>query len=121
MQAVVKKPHIEIKAEGKIPVKIINFLEKEYGKNFKIIEEDDELIDVFETEWYKETKNKTKPNDYIKIYRMNAKMTQQELGNKIGNFSRQNVSELEKGKRGISKDVAKKLSLIFKKPIEKFL
>ena len=121
MQAVVKNPHIEIKTKGKIPSKIINFFEKEYGNNFQIIDEDNELVDVFETEWYKETKKNMIPGDYIRVYRMNAQMTQEELGIKLGNFSRQNVSELEKGKRGISKEVAKKLALIFKKPVDIFL
>jgi len=36
-------------------------------------------------------------------------------------FSRQNISEMEKGKRGISKETAKKLAKIFNKPVEKFL
>jgi transcriptional regulator with XRE-family HTH domain len=32
-----------------------------------------------------------------------------------------NVSEMERGKRGISKEVAKKLSLILEVPVEKFI
>ena len=120
MQAVVKKPHIEIKSTGELPARIISFFEKEYGKNFKIIE-DEEYIDVTKTDWYRDIKKKLKSGDYLRIYRMNANMTQEELGKKLGSFTRQNVSEMEKGKRGISKDTARKLSQIFNKPIDKFI
>jgi len=121
MQAVVKKPHIEIIAKGNIPSKFIQFLEKEYGKNFEIIEENDDHDDISNSPWYQETKKSLKPGDYVKLYRMNAQITQEKLGEMLGNFTRQNISEIERGKRGISKQVAKKFSMIFKKPVEKFL
>ena len=121
MQAVVKKPHIDIIAEGKIPAKILNFLEKEYGNNFEIISENGDYDDISKSPWYQETKNRLTPGDHVRLYRMNAQITQGKLGELLGNFTRQNISEIEKGKRGISKEVAKKLSLIFKKPIDKFI
>jgi len=121
MQAVVKKPHIEIIAKGNIPTKILNFLKKEYGKDFEIIKENEDHDDISESTWYQETKERLKPGDYVRLYRINSQLTQAKLGEMLGNFNRQNISEIEKGKRGISKEVAKKLSLIFKKPLEKFL
>ena len=123
MQAVVKKPHIEIKSSGKLPNKVVEFFKKEYGNKFRIVNENtaSKYIDVTETNWYKEIKSKIKPHDYIRIYRNNANMTQEQLGKLLGKFTRQNISEMEKGKRGISKEVAKKLSSIFKKPVEKFI
>lgn len=48
-------------------------------------------------------------------------LTQEDLGNLLGFFSKQNISEIERGKRGVSKDVAKKLSKIFGAPIEHFV
>lgn len=121
MQAVVKKPHIEISAKGSIPIKILQFLKKEYGTNFEIVEENEDHDDISKSKWYQETKKRLKPGDYVRLYRMNAQLTQGKLGEMLGSFTRQNISEMEKGKRGISKEVAKKLSIIFKKPVDKFL
>ena len=47
--------------------------------------------------------------------------TQSELGKKLGFFTAQKISDMEKGRRKISKVVAKKLSKIFEVPIERFL
>jgi len=123
MQAVVKTHHIEIKAKGNIPRKIIKFFKDQYGSDFKILNntEESEYINVTETDWYKETKKGMKPGDYLRIFRENSQISQAKLGILLHGFSRQNVSEMEKGKRGISKETAKKLSKIFNKPIEKFL
>ena len=52
MQAVVKTPHIEITIKGDIPSKILSLLKKEYGKKVHITN-DDEYIDIIETDWYK--------------------------------------------------------------------
>ena len=59
--------------------------------------------------------------DYIKIYRENLDLTQAELGKKIGGLTRQYVSDLEKGRRGVSKEMAKKLSTFFNVPIKRFI
>ena len=123
MQAVVKAHHIEIKAKGNIPPKVIKFFKDTYGSDFKIISDSDksEFIDVTESEGYKKTKKAMKPGDYLRAYRDNAQLSQAKLGNLLEGFSRQNISEMEKGKRGISKETAKKLAKIFNKPVEKFL
>ena len=83
--------------------------------------EEDELIDIFETEWFSSIKSQMAPGDNIKIYRENAGITQTALGKKLGNVPRQNISLMEKGKRGISKETAKKLSTIFKVPVSRFI
>ena len=64
MLAVVKKPHIEINIKGEIPEKLISVLEEEYGQDVEITEEDDEeLLNVFETDWYKNIKAQMIPGD----------------------------------------------------------
>ena len=78
-------------------------------------------IDITESEGYKKTKKSIQPGDYLRAYRDNAQLSQAKLGNLLEGFSRQNISEMEKGKRGISKETAKKLAKIFNKPVEKFL
>ncbi len=122
MQAVVKTPHIEIKIKGDIPKRIINALKEEYGKNVKILEDkDDELVDVFETDWYKSIKAKTSPGDNMKIYREIHNMTQEKLGELLGGVHRQHISNMERGKRSISIKTAKKLSKLFKVSPDKFI
>jgi DNA-binding XRE family transcriptional regulator len=129
MLVVVKKPHIkfDINVEGRIPknflIKIANLFKKEYGNDDVVVNYDDDgsLFDVFKSDWYKETKNKMTPSDYIKIYRENFKLTQVELGKKLGGLSRQYISDLEKNRRGISKVTAKKLADIFNVSVKRFL
>ncbi len=56
MLAVVKTPHIRIRIEGKIPSRLMTVLKKEYGKGVKLVDDaetDDELVDVFQTDWYR--------------------------------------------------------------------
>ena len=122
MQAVVKTPHIEIKIKGNIPGSLLSLLKKEYGKKLRFTEkEDNELVNVFETDWYKKIKKETSPGDNMRIYRENHGMTQEALGRILGNIPRQHISNMERGIRAISLNTAKKLSRIFKLPLEKFI
>jgi hypothetical protein len=64
MQAVVKTPHIEINIKGNISKQLITLLKKEYGKKLRFTgQEDNELMNVFETDWYKKVKSETSPGD----------------------------------------------------------
>ena len=127
MLAVVRKPHTKkptLKIEGSIPRWMVTRLKKEYGNTLFISNETDnpeDYIDVFSTSWHKEIEKQSSPGDNVKIYRENAGMTQEELGRKLGNMPRQNVSAMEKGRRGISKESAVKLSRLFGVPADRFL
>ena len=122
MQAHVKTPHIKIDIEGEIPPKVLSVLKEVYGKKMKLVKDsDDELIDVFETDWFKEIDNKMFPGKNMKIYREIHKMTQEELGKKLGGISKQNISHMERGTRSISKQNAKELAKIFNVPIDRFI
>jgi len=125
MQAVVRMPRtkkVRFKVDGDIPDNIINYLKHNFGKNLEILDyPDDEYIDVFETEWYKERKKKMTPGKVLRIYRENAHLTQTALSAKIGINSRQYISDLENNRRGISKELAKKISKVLKIPIYKLL
>ncbi|MCX6578905.1 MAG: helix-turn-helix transcriptional regulator [Candidatus Aminicenantes bacterium] len=83
--------------------------------------EDEDMVNIFETDWYKKINSTTTPGEVLKIYRQNAELTQEELGRKLGKFSRQKISDLENGKRTIGKEVAKKLCQLFQVPVERFL
>jgi DNA-binding XRE family transcriptional regulator len=122
MQAVVKTPHTEIIIKGNISEKVLSTLMEEYGRAFHIIEnKDDGLVNVFEIEWYKSVKAKTLSGDFLRIYRMNKGLTQAELGKKLGGIPRQHISNMERGQRSISINIARKLSEIMNVSVERFI
>jgi DNA-binding XRE family transcriptional regulator len=124
MLAVVKKPRTNLtmfEVKGNIPSKVIKYLHQEYGRNIQLVDEDEERVKVVETDWYREIKTAITPGETVKIYRENLGLTQEELGRKLGKYSRQKISDVEHGKRNISKEAAKKLSNIFSVPVERFL
>ena len=122
MQAHVKTPHIDISIRGEISPRVLTVLRREYGKQLVIDEDSDsDLIEVTDSDWYKETKAKSSPGDALRIYRENHNLTQKQLGEKLGNVQRQIISNMEHGKRTISLATAKKLALIFEVPAERFL
>jgi DNA-binding XRE family transcriptional regulator len=122
MQAVVKTPHTIFKIDGDIQPDLIEILRKKYGEGLKLIEEEDEqYVNIKETEWYKNMKGKMTPGKYMRVYRDNFGWTQKLLGEKLGGISAQNISHYENGNRRISDALAIKLSRLFNAPIEQFL
>lgn len=121
MQAVVKMPHIEIHIKGEIPQKILSVLEEEYGHHVEIEEDDEALVNVFETDWYRDVKSRMTPGKYLKVYRENHGLTQVELGRRLGNVPRQHISNMERGSRNISLKTARKLAEIFSVSPERFI
>jgi hypothetical protein len=91
MLAVVKKHRTNrrlFEIKGEIPQNVIEYFQQEYGNSFEIIEEkESELIDIFETDWFKKMNQSTTPGESIRIYRQNKGLTQEELGKKLGNFT----------------------------------
>jgi DNA-binding XRE family transcriptional regulator len=123
MQAHVKTPHTKIDIKGQIHPKILSVLKEVYGKKVKVIEDydSDEYVDVFETEWYKKINAQMTPGKNMRIYRQNRKLTQEELGVKLGGISKQNISHMERDIRPISKKNAKLLAKIFDVPADRFI
>ena len=122
MLAVVKTPRIRIEIKGKISKRLLDVLKEEYGSDVQITpDEEDEKLDVFETDWYKTTKEKLTPGKNMRIYRQNRGITQKELGELLGGVPRQHISNMERGIRAISKKVALNLSKIFNTSVDKFI
>ena len=122
MLAVVKTPLIRIHIKGQIPRQIMTVLKKEYGDKVKLTkEDDDEMVDVFQTDWYKHVKKGLTPGKNLKIYRQNMEMTQEQLGAKLGDIPKQFISNMENGIRPISKKTALKLARIFKVSVARFI
>ena len=121
MLAVVKTPHINVHIQGRVPSRLLRCLRTEYGNKLHIDEEkDDSLVDLFDTDFYRETKKEMTPGTYLRIYRENHKMTQEELGNKIG-VSKSFICDIEHDRRAISKETAKKLAAIFNISVARFI
>ena len=118
MQVREKTPHIKIDMNGDVPETVIAVLKKEYGKKVII---SDEYMDVKDMEWYKKIKETMTPGEAMSIYRKLHKMTQAELGEKLGGISKQNISHLERGVHPISKKIAKQLAELFQVSVEKFI
>ncbi len=122
MLAVVKTPRTSIRMKGYISHRLLDVLVEEYGKSVKITPEaDDERVDVFQTEWYRQTKKSMTPGKYMRIFRENHGMTQAELGKSLGGIPAQHISNMERGSRPISKKVALKLAGLFDVSVEKFI
>jgi DNA-binding XRE family transcriptional regulator len=122
MLAVVKTPLTRIRIKGRVPNKLIDLLAEEYGNALQITPDpEDEKLDVFQTDWYKNLKKRLSPGSYIKVFRQNRNMTQTDLGKALGGLPRQHISNMENGIRPISKKTALKLAKLFDVSVEKFI
>ncbi len=124
MLAVVKKPHTEnslFEIKGEIPKKLIQYLQDNFGNDVEIVDENEEMIDFLSSDWFKNTTDSLTSGEVVKIYRENLNLTQEQLGKQLGKFTRQNISDIELGRRSISKEVAKKLSTFFNVNVERFI
>ena len=121
MLAVVKTPHIDVRIKGAVPPRLLRLLKTEYGKELKLVEDEDiESVDFFKTDFYRKMKKQMTPGAYVRIYRENYRMTQAQLGAKIG-VSKSFVCDIEHNRRAISKEMAKKFSTLFKISVERFI
>jgi len=119
MQVVVKKPHIRL--EGEIGSSLVKYLRDQYGEIEVIEDEDDELVEVTKSDWYRSIRETITPGENIRMYRQVYGMTQDQLAEQLGNLTRQNISNMENGHRAISKNMAKRLSMLFDVSVEKFV
>ena len=100
---------------------MVHYLRDNFSGNINVLDDDEEMINIFSSDWFKNIDNSTTTGEVVKIYRENLNLTQEQLGKKIGKFTRQNISDIERGRRGISKKVAKKLSAFFNVSVERFI
>jgi len=119
MQVVVKKPHIRI--EGEITSELIQYLKNKYGEVDVIENEDEELVQITRSDWYRNIRAQISPGENMRIYRKLHGLSHEKLGKKLGGLPRQNISNMERGHRSISKAVSKKLAELFDVSVEKFL
>jgi DNA-binding XRE family transcriptional regulator len=101
---------------------VLEVLRAEYGQDLQVSGEDgEELVNVFETDWYRSVKATTTPGDVLRVYRETRKLTQSALGRLLGNIARQQISNMENGICPINLGMARKLARVFDVPAERFL
>ena len=123
MLAVVNQPRTRnteaasFRIEGNVPKFVVMFLESAFNKALKVeVSEEDEdedvAIPVEESEWYREIKASMTAGDTVKADRGLRGWTQKVLAQKLG-ISVQNLSEIERDVRPVSRKMAAKLAEVF--------
>lgn len=121
MLAVVNQPRTQgteaasFRIEGKVPKFVVMFLESAFNKALKVevSDDDDDVAVPFEqTEWYRDIKASMTAGDTVKADRGLRGWTQKVLAQKLG-ISVQNLSEIERDVRPVSRKMATKLAEVF--------
>lgn len=125
MVIVVNQPLIDnggIKIEGEnIPNKFINYLKRTFGEeNISFGEENTDPVLFRDTEWFKNIRGEITPEENVKFYRKQRGMKQKELASLLST-SKSVISDIERGRRKVGKEMAKKLSCVFNVSIEHFI
>jgi len=114
MLAVVKAPHIEIRAEV-IPQPVIAFFKALYG-DVEVFAEESKLalksVPWDSTSLYKKLQSDVKPSENLVTLRQTFQWTLEKLSQKTG-IPAQNLSAMEKERRAITKETAERLALAF--------
>ena len=122
MLAVVKAPHIrnKITLDG-VTEKFVDWL-RGNGCSVSVQDNDETLVSIKDTQWYKETSASITPGDTLAALRYRDGLSQNALAKKLGaTITNKNISDMEHGRRAISKEMAKKLSALFKTPLTRFV
>ncbi len=122
MLVVVNQPRTSFRIEGDIPASLLDYVDREFGKqNVSVHDDEGEiLLDPHEMDWFKEAEKEETPGKNLRMYRRFANLTQPELARKLGT-SRQAISNMENGIRPISKKTAKELAKIFGVSVSNFI
>ena len=117
----VSLPHNkQFSLKGSVPEKVIDFLKSEFGTTNVTVNDEEEFINPFEEDWFKETMNRLTPGKNLRFYRKQKKMTQQGLAKEIGT-SKQAICAMEHDTRPISKKNAKVFATLFGTSPSKFI
>jgi DNA-binding XRE family transcriptional regulator len=109
---------VEFTISGDIPVFYLDLTRRLFPA--VVVEKtDDPIMNVRDCDWYKETKESITPSYNLRIMRQMRKMTQQELADKLG-VSKQQISNMEKGRSPIGKKMAIRLGKALNRPYSNF-
>jgi DNA-binding XRE family transcriptional regulator len=110
MLAAAKMRPINIRFKPRTPSRVIHAIKNQFSDY--IIDDDEEYVDWFKTDLHKEISARMTPGKSLRTLREMCGWTLAETGKKIG-VSPHRVSDFETGQRAISKDIAKRLAVIF--------
>ena len=79
------------------------------------------MTDILNAPLYEQQPREMTPGDYLRFFRQDRDLTQAELARKLGTVSRHRISDMENGRRPISRMLALKLSRLFEVSSDKFL
>ena len=118
MLVLAKTPHIKIRITGPGSRSVVNLIRHSY-QDVQVVQED-ESVEITQTEWYKKIAPKLTPGKALKNYRDNAALTLAQLSTKTG-IAESHLSAMEHGKRGIGRVTAMKLGDALKCDYHRFL
>lgn len=122
MPAAVKQRRTDRRVQVTVPASLLSELRKRYGTKGLVVESERASTNFRNTEWFKEISGELTPAEALRTYRKNRGFTLAQLAKLLGPTIRiQNVSNMENGSRGISKDMARKLAEIFKTSPARFI
>jgi DNA-binding XRE family transcriptional regulator len=99
---------------------IIIALREQFGVEAEIVEPDDDAaVNVFATEWYKQTTADMTPGNALNALRWKHQITQAELARKIGS-RQQTISAIERGQRPLGLKTAVKIAGALNEPLQEF-
>jgi ribosome-binding protein aMBF1 (putative translation factor) len=114
----IKTPPINLRFRRDTPGRILIEVRKRYAS---YLVEDDPLMDWHTTDLHEKIVTSMKPGDWVFHLRDANGLTQEELGQKLGNVSGSRISDWEGNRRAVSKSIAKKLSALFGVSSERFI
>ena len=108
MLALVKKPHIELSIHGDHLDDLIAWIREKYDVTILTESTTNDGIPVEETDFWKEMQS-NRIGNLLVAARLKAGLTQKQLAKTI-NIRQSMISEYERGKRRLTKEMGKKLS-----------
>ena len=82
---------------------------------------DEETVDFRDLPWYREAKAEMTPGLALRIHRESHGWSKAKLGELLGGVNRRDVSALEKGRRPVSLNIARRASEVFGIPLRSIL
>ena len=110
MLAVVKKPHIELSINGEGADEVLSWLAKKF--DITVFSGEDESIPIEETDFWREM-NANRVGNLLHAARLKHGFTQKQLAEKSG-IKQNMISDYEKGRRRLTKQMAVKFAEILK-------
>jgi hypothetical protein len=115
-----RTPRIDVRISGRGARKVAGLIQRAYKDVRVEREDDDELVNLLETDWYKNMSAKMTPAKILGIYRDNAGLTLTQVSDKTG-IAVSHLSAMENGSRGIGRISAQKLGKALKCEYRHFL